>query len=110
MNFMLAYLSFILGFVFFVLHESNLFRRSFAWIGKWFEPTNPIKMKKKFPFLPMVWNFYHFSGWMALFMFFNAMFFSGNYDFPVCYGVIGISIAFITYLIDFGLYGVGGKN
>ena len=112
--FFYAYLSFIIGFVFFVLHESNLFRCSFCKLGKWFQPNNPTEMKKKFPLFAPFWNFYHFCGWITLWMFFNSIFFAAydqlNGSHYVSYLTIGGSLAFITYIIDVLLYGIGGNK
>jgi len=113
MYFMLAYISFLIGFVFFTLHESNLFRGSFSGFGTWFSVYDPVYMKKKFPLFPFIWNFYHFSGWFMIFMFFNSMFFAtvSLFEKPfVGYWVIGGSLAFFALLINAVLYGIYGKE
>jgi len=104
---------FLIGFVFLTLHESNLHRKTFTKLGKWFSPENPKEMKEKFPLLSFVWNFYHFSEWFAIVLFYTAFFISYLPYIPKwlsSYLLVGIFVSVISLFLNFIFYGIYGKE
>ena len=82
-------------------YEDSVFAKLDGWHGRWWKLNSHPKLKR-FWFLPMIWDGWHFTKWLEHLAYFGMLFaFVPSPQLAIFFGGIGFLIFFVFYKYTF---------